>query len=457
MITLKHHPFRFLLQFEWGLLALIALGELLRMPPPMRILTIAIPREPGWNVAIVIIMAVMGLQIPMENRRDKWLYTALMMGLMAIAMLGTGMQLFPLLCVVFVLRTGLMFSTGVHRWLTGGMFLATGGMQIYHAMTVQYPRWEQIATRRAGRLPPRSPFRGDLPFRGDPPFRGDMSPPDVGDFLASRLWMSTMSSVILLGLVLLFIQVLISALLAERKSRDALSQANQQLRDYALRVEDLATVQERDRISREIHDSLGHSLTVSNLHLEAGLRLWESDPDEAKELIHEAKQQGSAALQAVRHSVSNLRSDPLKNTPLVTLVETLVQDWQRSTKIIPNTTIQISSILPDSIKVTLYRILQESLTNISKYAKANAVNILIQQDRDFIQLRVQDNGVGFVRSQTQTGFGLQGMQERAIAAGGTLTIETAPGSGCSIVLSIPIPLNPAPLNQTTSTGERGIQ
>ncbi len=439
MITIKHHPFPFLRQFEWGLLALTALGEMLRMPP-LRMLTIAMPREPGWNVAIVVIMAVMGLQIPTENRRDKWLYTTLMMGLMAIAMLGTGMQLFPLLCVVFVMRTGLMFSTGVHRWLTGGMFLATGGMQIYHAMTVQYTRWEQIATRRAGRLPPRSAFRGDIPT------------PDMGDFLASRLWMTSLSSVILLGLVLLFIQVLISALLAERKSRDALAQANQQLRDYALRVEDLATVQERDRISREIHDSLGHSLTVSNLHLEAGLRLWESDPAEAKELIHEAKQQGSAALQAVRHSVSNLRSDPLKNTSLVPLVETLVQDWQRSTKIIPNTKIQLLSTLPESIKVTIYRILQESLTNIMKYAKATAVEILIQQDRDGIQLWIQDNGVGFVRSQTETGFGLQGMQERAIAAGGTLTIETDPGSGCSIDLRIALPLN-----QTTSTGERGIQ
>jgi signal transduction histidine kinase len=444
VITFKHHPFRFLLQFEWGLLALTALGELFRIPP-LRILTIGIPREPGLNVAIVMIMAFMGLQIPTENRRDQWLYTALMMGLMAIAMLGTGMQLFPLLGVVFVMRTGLMFSTTVHRWLTGGMFLATGGVQIYHAMTMQSTRWGQMAMRRAERGPLRSAFRGEMPT------------PDMGDFFASRFWMTSLSSVILLGLVLLFIQVLISALLSERKSREALSQANQQLREYALRVEDLATVQERDRISREIHDSLGHSLTVSNLHLEAGLRLWDSDPVEAKELIHEAKQQGSAALQAVRHSVSNLRSDPLKNMSLVTLIETLVQDWQRSTQIIPNIQIQLLSTLPESIKVTVYRILQESLTNIMKYAKATAVEILIQQDRDGIQLWVQDNGVGFVRSQTQTGFGLQGMQERSIAVGGILTIETAPGSGCSIDLKIPMPLNQIPLSQTTSTGERGIQ
>ncbi len=428
MITISHHPFPFLRQFEWGLLVLAGLGDLLRMPllrMPMGI-PIGLPREPGLNVAIVVIIALMGLRIPTETARDKWLYTGVMASLITIAMLGTGMQLFPLLWIVFVMRTGLMFSTPVHRWLTGLTFLGTGGVQIYHAMTVQYTRWEQLAVRRAERFPLRSAMRGD-------------ATPDFSDFLASRLWMMSVSSVILLGLVLLFVQVLISALVAERQSRDALSQANAQLREYALRVETLATVQERDRISREIHDSLGHSLTVSNLHLEAGLRLWESDPLEAKALIGEAKQQGSAALQAVRHSVSNLRSDPLKNKPLAELVETLIQDWHRSTQINPKTEIQRLSTLPESIKVTVYRILQESLTNITKYANATAVTIVLKQDRDGIELSIQDDGVGFVRSQTQTGFGIQGMQERAIAAGGTLTIDTAPGKGCTIALSLPVP------------------
>jgi signal transduction histidine kinase len=430
-MTIKQHPFPFLRQFEWGLLVLAAAGELVRMPP-LRIagglaggIPMGLPREPGLNVAIVVIIALMGLKIPTETPRDKWIYTGVLASLITIAMLGTGMQLFPLLCVVFVMRTGLMFSTLVHRWLTGLTFLGAGGMQLYHAMTVQYTRWEQVALRRAERFPLRSTFRGD-------------GTPDFSDFLASRLWMLSLSSVILLGLVLLFVQVLISALVAERQSRDALAQANAQLREYALRVENLATVQERDRISREIHDSLGHSLTVSNLHLEAGLRLWESDPAEAKDLIFEAKQQGSAALQAVRNSVSNLRSDVFRNKPLPELITTLLQDWQRSTQIIPNVTIEISSTLPESIKVAIYRILQESLTNITKYAQATTVDISLKQDRDCVKLIVQDNGVGFVRSQTKSGFGLQGMQERATVAGGSLTIDTAPGMGCAIGLMIPI-------------------
>ena len=428
MITPNHHPFRFLLQFEWGLLVLTALGELLRLPP-MRLLTIGIPREPGLNIAIIVMIGLLGLRLPTEHQRQKWMYTGMLASLIAIAMLGTGMQLFPLLCVVFVMRTGLMFGTGVHRWLTGLTFVSTGSAQLYHALTVQYTQWEQIAMRRAERGTVRSPFRVE-------------GAPDIQDFLASRLWMMSLSSVILLGLVLLFVQVLISALVAERQSREALTAANQTLRTYALKVEDLAIVQERDRISREIHDSLGHSLTVFNLYLEAGLRLWESDPVEAKDLIGEAKTQGSIALQSVRHSVSNLRSSPLQDQSLPELIETLLQDWQRSTQIKPTTEIQILLTLPESLKLTLYRILQETLTNITKYAQATEVHIvvrtMVQSGQDWIQLRVCDNGIGFVRSQTESGFGLQGMQERAIANGGTLTIETSMNAGCTIEARIPV-------------------
>ena len=71
MITPNHHPFRFLLQFEWGLLVLTALGELMRLPP-LRLLTIGIPREPGLNIAIIVTIGLLGLRLPTEHRRQKW-------------------------------------------------------------------------------------------------------------------------------------------------------------------------------------------------------------------------------------------------------------------------------------------------------------------------------------------------------------------------------------------------
>ena len=449
MITIKNHPFPFLLRFEWGLLLLAAIGEFFRAPP-LRLLT-GLPRFPGLNLAIVLLMLVLGWQLQtvqaiqtVERSERKWFPIAAqilaMAGVMAIAMFGTGFQFFPLLCVVFVIRTGLMVTPLVHRWLTGATFAIAAGAQIYHTMMVQIPRWEQRVMRQAERF-------GDRPlrFRVPPEFRPDAFQdlrPDVQEFFLSRLWVTSISSVILLGLVLLFVQVLIGALVAERRSQMALVTANQQLRNYALRVEDLATMQERDRISREIHDSLGHSLTVFNLHLEAGLRLWERDPAEAKELFLEAKQQGSEALQAVRNSVADLRSDSLKQQTLPELIQTLIQDWQRSTGIQPDCQIDLPQPIPESVKIALYRILQESLTNIAKYAQATTVQIRVQQSKQQskqqIQLQIMDNGIGFIRSQIQTGFGLQGMEERAMAIGGTVAIETEPGQGCCIRVTIPI-------------------
>ncbi|NJL43083.1 MAG: histidine kinase [Pseudanabaena sp. SU_2_4] len=108
---------------------------------------------------------------------------------------------------------------------------------------------------------------------------------------------------IVFGLVFLFLQLLVDAVLAERKGQEQLAKANAQLRQYALRVEELATEQERNRIARDIHDSLGHSLTVFNIHIAAALRLLHSDPTEAEALLLEVKQLGTQALQEVRQSV----------------------------------------------------------------------------------------------------------------------------------------------------------
>ena len=94
--------------------------------------------------------------------------------------------------------------------------------------------------------------------------------------------------------------LLVNALITERQSREKLAIANDRLRHYAMRIENLAMVQERNRIAREIHDSLGHALTGLNLQLEGALKLWQSHPEQARQFLHEAKQSGSTALSEVR-------------------------------------------------------------------------------------------------------------------------------------------------------------
>lgn len=240
------------------------------------------------------------------------------------------------------------------------------------------------------------------------------------------------------GLGILFLQLLVDAGLKEQKRQEELAIANTRLRQYALRVEELATVQERNRIARDIHDSLGHSLTVFGIHLEGALRLLKSDPEQAEKLLLEIKHLNTTALREVRESVSALRSDPLQEKSLGEAIANLMTDFQKSTGILPAFENQLRSALSHDRNIVIYRILQESLTNIRKYAAATAVNIVISQSTQNVQVIIEDNGQGFDLSQNVTGFGLQGMRERALALMGQLEIVTAPDQGCRIIATLPL-------------------
>jgi signal transduction histidine kinase len=252
---------------------------------------------------------------------------------------------------------------------------------------------------------------------------------------------------IVFGLVFLFLHLLVDAVLAERRGQEQLAAANQQLRQYAMRVEELATVQERNRIARDIHDSLGHSLTGFNIHVAAALRLLHTDPVEAEALLQEVKQLGTQALQDVRESVGVLRTDPLQGRSIASSIERLITEFQRATGITPSYRIELDRPLPTELKLTLYRLIQESLTNICKHAAATEVAIGIQQSVTTIQAIVQDNGKGFdldrvasaLPNRHSAGFGLQGMHERTLALAGELTVKTAPGRGCHIQAIFPLP------------------
>jgi len=249
---------------------------------------------------------------------------------------------------------------------------------------------------------------------------------------------------IVFGLVILFLQLLVDAVLAQKQSQD-------RLREYALQIEELATLQERNRIARDIHDSLGHSLTIFNIHLEAALRLIYSEPTEAEALLLEVKQISKQSLQEVRESVMMLRADRLQGKSLFEAIAILVKEFQRTTGIIPQYKFEVfpecsfdnlSKDLSDSQKSTIYRLVQESLTNIYKHSAASEVEITIQailkEPGKEIKVWIKDNGRGFNLNQHTCGFGLQGMKERTSAISGDLKIKTAPNQGCEIYASFPI-------------------
>lgn len=392
---------RFLLHLEWILLVLVGLSELLPLPrhslEPLRIVWL---NELGLGL-----FALMGGWLPVL----PWLrvlYTGLELGLLWLLADMGGIRLFALLYIVLVMRNCLIFERQ-YRWLvTAIAFVA--------CITLQIDRLQELPTAR---LLPRMTWIGP-----------------------SRLLSTIITFSLLIGLVMVFLQYLVNALLAESRSRQELAVANDRLRQYALRIEDQATLQERNRIAREIHDSLGHSLTAFNLHLEAALRLLQSDPEEAQALLIEAKQLGSKALQSVRQSVSTLRSDPLEGKALPQAIAELVEDVRRSTGMQIYCHVTLTQSPSRNMTVALYRIIQEALTNVCKYAAATEVSIALhdRHNPSDLTLVIRDNGKGFNPDQTLTGFGLQGMQERTMALGGEFEIAAAPGTGCQITVHIPI-------------------
>jgi signal transduction histidine kinase len=225
--------------------------------------------------------------------------------------------------------------------------------------------------------------------------------------------------------------------LTVRRLQAKLFKALEQERSLNQRIEEMAVLEERNRIARDIHDSLGHALVALNIQIETALTLWQDAPERAYTILTEAKQLGSEALQAVRESVSDMRSDPLQGQLLDVAIATLIQEFHHTAGVLPECHIDLSRPLSNQVNTVVYRIVQEGLTNIYKHAKAKAVQLQIQTTADSLLLVLQDNGNGFQIDQNRTGFGLQGMRERTTALGGQLEITSNPGTGCRITARFP--------------------
>lgn len=202
-------------------------------------------------------------------------------------------------------------------------------------------------------------------------------------------------------------------------------------------IEELASIAERHRIAREIHDSLGHALVALNIQMETALDLWQEDPEEAHHLLQEAKKLGSEALRSVRESVAEIRTDPLQDQSLEQGVTQLVEEFQRITGIGLDYQIHLPHIPPQRIGVAVYRIIQEGLTNISKHANATAVILQLKTIEAGLQIVLKDDGKGFQVDANRSGFGLQGIRERAAALGGQVQIASEPGAGCCLTVLLP--------------------
>ncbi len=219
----------------------------------------------------------------------------------------------------------------------------------------------------------------------------------------------------------------------EEKLRREIEAAHAKLQSYAVQAEDLATTRERNRVAREIHDGVGHYLTVVKTQLDAAAAILPGQPDKAREAILKAAKLTGDALDDVRRSVGALRTDTAR-PPLPEALQTLVQDAG-----LPVTLSLVGHArpLPPAIEHALFRSAQEGLTNIRKHAGATSAELSL----DFaatsrVRLAVIDNGRG-ANGTAATGFGLVGIRERIELLGGRVETGNRPDGGFALTIEVP--------------------
>jgi signal transduction histidine kinase len=223
------------------------------------------------------------------------------------------------------------------------------------------------------------------------------------------------------------------ALLAE------LQEAHRQLQEYALRAEELAVVEERNRLAREMHDTLGHRLTVASVQLEAAQRLCPTDSERAASLVGTVREQVRDALGELRATVATLRKPVEADLQLRSSLRRLMDAFETATgltvhRVLPDEL----PPLPDAHRLALYRAAQEALTNVQKHAGASQVWLVLSTGGGSVTLLVSDDGRGLLRTGDGAGFGLRGLRERAVQLGGDLHLEPRPGGGTQLSFRLPL-------------------
>ena len=222
---------------------------------------------------------------------------------------------------------------------------------------------------------------------------------------------------------------------------DLLSIAVERARLFA-RSTQLGAVEERNRLAREIHDTIAQDLTATTLQLESADALLDtgSSTERAREPLRRALSLTQSNLEEARRSVLDLRAAPLEDRSLSEALQALVNGWATETGVpVRFQAVNGSRPLPPRVEVALYRICQEALTNVARHAKARRVTVRLVATPRQVQLTIEDYGLGFDASDTaEDRHGLVGMNERARMLGGALDLSTSPGAGTRVRVTVPL-------------------
>ena len=225
---------------------------------------------------------------------------------------------------------------------------------------------------------------------------------------------------------------------------EELDEAYSELQRYSDRVKELAIAEERNRMAREIHDSLGHYLAKITVQLEVAVKLGRRDPDRAGEAVVNAKSAASEALSEVRRAVRALKPLGVQERRGTGALETLARGFEGTGVIVSFRVEGEEGELSPEVDLLLYRTLQEGLTNALKHSGASRVEARLAFGPSRVRLTVTDNGCGISHdygAPENGGFGLSGLEERVAQLGGSFDVGEGEKGG--FVLEVELPVRPA--------------
>jgi signal transduction histidine kinase len=389
------------LQFEWAILIVCAVGEgiAFRYAHPD-------PTAPNLGVSLILLAIfslVSGFAPVRKPYWDRFCYLLLQLELVTGATAaGLARFIFPLFLIIVLKSCLLLDKRGIIAFQ-----LMTFGAQIAYSCY-------KLALK-------------------NPEMLSHGLTPVSAAIILTQSFVYCYASVALVALV----GMLTQSLVAEQKSRVESER-------LSLEVQNLATELERTRIAREIHDSLGHTLTSLNIQLEIARKFQLREPERCTGSLEIAKALASQSLTDVRMAIDHIRHGP--NFDFKEAVSALVSDMN---KMQPGMAVELNlenmDQMPSAVGFQLFRVIQECLTNVLKHSNASEVRIQLQQTAENLALTVCDNGKGLdmdnaqlTSASTSSGFGIKGMQERIASLNGTVDISAEQNKGTNIQVSIPL-------------------
>lgn len=334
-------------------------------------------------------------------------------------------------------------SFGQPAYIPIALIYLTGAIAMWFALTIQFPNFGFVLMGLYPQVFVYVPIRIAIPISFV--LTGMVTYLQIRDVGIAFLSLSNPSlwALLIFSAAGLAMAHFISKIIAQSaQRRELIEQLESTRAELAAAERREGIFQERERLAREIHDTLAQGFISIITHLEASEQ---NLPDIATRSHHhliQAKETARQGLNQARRVVQDLRPEVLEKSPLPQAIERVVQGWSEQSGIRAETAITGTHVhLHPEAETTLIRAVQESLANVQKHAQASSVRVTLSYMGDMLMLDVYDDGIGLDQApqpEQGGGYGLIAMRQRLSQVGGTLTIESEPNEGTTVVVQLPL-------------------